>query len=108
VRAAQDRALGLLSQIGALLAPLGAMQMQLGGSGADVGPSVEAGAVGIGVEHDATHYFDIHHTNADTFDKIVAEDLAKNVASVATMAYVLADMPGRLLPPADPPHTATH
>lgn len=42
------------------------------------------------------HYFDWHHTNADTFDKIDLQDFRKCVASLAVLAYVLADMPGRL------------
>ena len=43
---------------------------RLGGSGADVSPMVAEGVPGIGMEHAATHYFDIHHTQADTFDKV--------------------------------------
>jgi carboxypeptidase Q len=96
--AAREHGLALLESIAVLLEPLGATRMRLGGSGADVGPSVEAGAVGVGVDHDGTHYFDIHHTAADTFEKVSAEDLARNVASVAVMAYLLAELPDRLLP----------
>jgi carboxypeptidase Q len=104
VAAAKQRALDLLAEVGQLLAPLGATTMHLAGSGADVGPSVEAGGVGIGVEHDIAHYFDVHHTWADTFDKVDAGELAHNVACVTALAYVLADMPGRLLvAPAPPP-----
>jgi hypothetical protein len=57
------------------------------------------GVAGIGVEHDWEHYFDIHHTNADTFEKVDAETLARNVAALAVMTYVLADMPERLREP---------
>jgi len=42
------------------------------------------------------HYFDWHHTNADTFDKIVPREFQLNVASLAVLTYVLADMPERL------------
>ena len=41
-------------------------------------------------------YFLIHHTQADTVDKIDPMDLAKNVAAIAVMAYVVADLPQRL------------
>ena len=63
---------------------------RLGGSGADVSPMVGEGVPGIGMEHAATHYFDIHHTQADTFDKIEKDDLAYNAAALATFAYALA------------------
>lgn len=39
------------------------------------------------------HYFDGHHTEADTIDKIKPEEFQANVAAFAVMAYVLADMP---------------
>jgi hypothetical protein len=93
------RALALLEEIAPLLEPLGATSMKAGGSGADVGPSVAEGVAGIGVEHDWEHYFDINHTNADTFEKVDAETLARNVAALAVMTYVLADMPERLREP---------
>ncbi len=63
---------------------------QLGHSGADVSPMVAEGVPGIGVEHAGTHYFDIHHTQADTFDKVVKEDLAFSSAALASFAYALA------------------
>jgi hypothetical protein len=43
-----------------------------------------------------THYFDWHHTEADTLDKVSLEDFRKNLASLAVMSFVLADMPERL------------
>jgi hypothetical protein len=36
------------------------------------------------------------HTEADTLDKVDPDDFRKNVASLAVMSYVVADMPGRL------------
>ena len=50
----------------------------------------------LGVLTTMEHYFDWHHTNADTLDKVDAQDFRKNIASLAVMAYVLADMPGYL------------
>ena len=43
-----------------------------------------------------THYFDWHHTNSDTFDKIVPLEFRQNVAALAVLSYVLADMPERI------------
>ena len=42
------------------------------------------------------HYFDWHHTHADTVDKVNPDDFRKNIAVLAVLAYVLADMPDRL------------
>jgi len=44
-----------------------------------------------------THYFDWHHTEADTLDKVNPEDFRRNVAALAVMSYVLADMPDRVV-----------
>lgn len=57
---------------------------------------VEAGAVGIGASHDVARYFDVHHTEADTFDKIIKVDLQHNVGSVAILAYTLSFSSTRL------------
>ena len=44
-----------------------------------------------------THYFDWHHTEADTLDKVNIDDFRKNVASLAVMSFALADMPERVV-----------
>jgi len=51
---------------------------------------VAEGVPGIGVGHAATHYFDVHHTHADTLDKVDQDDLAYNAATLASFAYALA------------------
>ena len=73
--------------------------------GADIGPLGLAGVPFVGLSVDGTHYFDIHHSAADTFDKIDPEALAKNVAAWAMTAYALAEMPQALPRPApEEPH----
>ena len=42
------------------------------------------------------HYFDWHHTEADTLDKVDPVEFRKNAAMLSVVAYVLADMDGRL------------
>ncbi len=79
-----------------LLEPLGATRVVPGFSGADLIPLVKSGVLGLGLITDHRSYFDIHHTEADTLDKVDAGDLAKNTAFVATMAFVIADAPDRL------------
>ena len=75
----------------AALAPLGVSKLQPGHSGADVGPLVKQGALGIGLYHDWSEYFDIHHTEADTLDKVKPDELAQGVAAMAVLAYALAE-----------------
>lgn len=83
-------------EIGKLLEGIEAGQMTSGGGGSDIGPLIGDGVPGFGVHTVGTHYFDWHHTNADTFDKIVPREFQLNVASLAVLSYVLADMPERL------------
>ena len=45
---------------------------------------------------DDQHYFDWHHTEADTLDKVDPVEFRKNVAMLSVVVYVLADMDGRL------------
>ena len=54
------------------------------------GHLVAEGVPGLGMNHAATHYFDIHHTEADTLDKVDENDLAQNAAILGTFAYALA------------------
>jgi hypothetical protein len=91
-KAAYNRAV----EIGKLLQSIEAGEMTPGGGGSDIGPLVADGVPGFGVRTVGTHYFDWHHTNADTFDKIVPREFQLNVASLAVLSYVLADMPERL------------
>jgi hypothetical protein len=83
-------------EIARLLAGVGSTAIELGGGETDIEPLMRAGVPGFGLLTVNEHYFDWHHTNADTLDKVDREDFRKCVASLAVMAYVLADMPGRL------------
>jgi len=66
-----------------------------GGSGADIGPIVREGVIGVGHRVDTTHYFDVHHSRADTFEKIDPDYLARNVAAIAGLIYLVAESPAR-------------
>ena len=59
--------------------------------GADVAPIVRRGAAAYDLEPDGRHYFDVHHSAADTLEKIDPENLRRNAAAVALLAWVLAD-----------------
>jgi carboxypeptidase Q len=92
-----DRARRTVTEIAALLRGIGADQVGPSGGGADIGPSVlEAKVPSMSLDVDGSKYFLIHHTAADTVDKIDPVEMSKCAAAVAVMAYVVADMPQRL------------
>jgi hypothetical protein len=49
--------------------------IQPGAGGADIAPLLNDGVPGLAVRTIATHYFDYHHSRADTVDKVKPEDL---------------------------------
>ena len=92
-----DAARQTIAAIATLLHGLGADQIGPAGGGADIGPSVVEGKIpSMSLEVDGSKYFLIHHTPADTVDKIDPVEMAKCAAAVAVMAYVVADLPQRL------------
>jgi len=92
-----DSARDTVRTIATLLSGIGADQITVGGGGADIGPSVqEAHIPAMSLDVDGSKYFLIHHTPADTIDKIDPVEMAKCAAAVAVMAYVVADLPERL------------
>jgi carboxypeptidase Q len=92
-----DAARDTVKTIATLLSGIAADQISPGGGGADIGPSMqEAHIPGMSLEVDGSKYFLIHHTPADTIDKIDPAEMAKCAAAVAVMAYVVADLPRRL------------
>jgi hypothetical protein len=88
--------LARMREIGRLLERIDAGSIQSGGGGADIMPLMRDGVPGLAVRTVGTHYFDWHHTRSDTTDKVKLEDLRANIAAMAVMAYVLADMPDGL------------
>jgi hypothetical protein len=85
--------LARVREIGRLLERVDAGSIQIGGGGADIAPTMADGVPGLAMRTVGTHYFDWHHSRADTIDKVRPEDLRANIAAMAVMAYVLADMP---------------
>jgi carboxypeptidase Q len=92
-----DAARRTVRAIATLLRGLAADQIGPAGGGADIGPSVQDAKIpSMSLEVDGSKYFLIHHTEADTIDKIDPGEMAKCAAAVAVMAYVVADLPQRL------------
>jgi Iap family predicted aminopeptidase len=85
-----------LREIASLLNGIQAGSIIPGEGEADTGPLETDGVPVLGLRTVMKHYFDWHHTEADTLDKIKPEEFQANVAAFAVMAFVLADMPERL------------
>jgi len=87
----------MIGQIGSLLEPLNFPDITAGGGGADIGPIAQAGRVPtMAYIGDAARYFVIHHTAADTVDRISSDEVSRAAAAIAVMAYAVAEMPERL------------
>ncbi|HEY5949236.1 MAG TPA: M20/M25/M40 family metallo-hydrolase [Kofleriaceae bacterium] len=93
---AAKRVRARLTEVAALLAPLGKLVVGEGHGGTDIEPMQSAGVPQVGLDVDGRSYFDYHHTEADTLDKVDPQDLADIVAAVAVLAYVVADLPDRV------------
>lgn len=59
--------------------------------GPDIGPIKREGVPAMRLQQDGTDYFDLHHTHDDTFDKIDPDEMAKNTAAFAAMAWITAN-----------------
>ncbi|MEY3601523.1 MAG: hypothetical protein RL169_767, partial [Armatimonadota bacterium] len=57
-----------------------------GGGGADIGPTGALGYPTAGLNTDTTEYWNVHHTHADTVDKISPVDFKRCAAALATVA----------------------
>ncbi|MEQ1905473.1 MAG: M20/M25/M40 family metallo-hydrolase [Pirellulaceae bacterium] len=95
-REAESRALERLKKMMPLLAPLGRMNAETGGSGADVGKLKPLGTACMGLEVDGRLYFNTHHTHADTVDKVDPKQLGDCAIMLAVSSYLLADMPEKI------------
>lgn len=93
------RAEAQLKALGALLRPLEAQGMESGGGGADIGPLLQDGVPILGLKTVRHHYFDWHHTEADTLDKVDPQDFRRCIAALAVMAYALAETPEPIFAP---------
>ena len=92
-----DAARKVISEIVTLLAPLGISEIGGGGGGADIGPISTLGKVPmLAYSGDSNKYFTIHHSPADTIERIEPQEVSKAAASIAAVVYVVADMPQAL------------
>jgi carboxypeptidase Q len=99
-------ALAQFSPLMASLTPLGAtiLDRREEAGGSDVRYLDAGGVPTLAPIVDTRTYFDYHHSAADTLDKVEPEDIGRQVALMAMMAYFVAEMPEPLprLPPSKP------
>jgi carboxypeptidase Q len=87
----------VILRIASLLAPLNFPPIVAGGGGADIGPIATAGNVPtMAYLGDPSRLFLIHHTAADTIERIAPEEVSKAAAAIAIVTYAVAEMPERL------------
>jgi Zn-dependent M28 family amino/carboxypeptidase len=91
-------ALATVRQIASLFGGIDAATVRWGGGGADISPLMGEGVPGLHLNTVGEHYFDWHHSQGDTLDKVEPDDVGRATGMLAVMGYVLADMPGRLVP----------
>jgi Zn-dependent M28 family amino/carboxypeptidase len=86
----------------ALLADLGAEKLGSHmGCSTDHCPFMLLGVPTANLDVEGSKYDNIHHTPADTLDKVPAGSLASGAAIMAVLAYAIADAPARLAPRLD-------
>ena len=87
-------ALSFLTPVTAVLREHGSgiAQLQPGGVGADIGPLTQRGVPSFAPFFDTRTYFNYHHTEADTFDKVDPRHLAETGSVMAVLSYALANL----------------
>jgi carboxypeptidase Q len=82
-----------MDELAGLLAPLGIPRQKdkPAEGGADLGQMCKLGMPVVDLDHDASRYFDYHHTANDTLDKVNPDDLRFNVAAYVTFIYFAAE-----------------
>lgn len=86
--------LPLLKPASEALAAIGAglLDFRLNSVGADIGPLAKLGVPSFAPLTDGRDYFTIHHTAADTLDKVNPRHLAENATVLSVLAFALAEM----------------
>ncbi len=79
-----------MKKFSAALEAIGADRIQKGGGGADISPLAEAGVPMIGLNPENQRYFDYHHSDKDTIDKVNPRELELGAVAIAIFAYEIA------------------
>ncbi|MFQ5651886.1 MAG: M20/M25/M40 family metallo-hydrolase [bacterium] len=88
---AKSTAFSRIASWGRFLSPIDAAAIRPGFGGVDINPlNKRFGVPVIGLVVDAHRYFDYHHSDNDTFDKVNERELELGAAAMAFLAYVIA------------------
>jgi carboxypeptidase Q len=71
-----------------LLRPYG-LELEKGGSGADISSLKSQGGLLFGLNPDSQRYFDYHHTPIDVWDAVNKRELQLGVAAIASLVYLI-------------------
>ncbi len=74
-----------------LFARLGTERIQKGSGGVDISPIVATGVPGFGLDVEDFRYFDYHHSDNDTLDKVNARELELGAIVEALLCYLIAE-----------------
>lgn len=85
----KDSVVGWIQKFRPLLEPYGLFNIEAGGGGADVSRLRPSGTVCMNFFPDSQRYFDYHHADSDTFDKINKRELVLGSASMAALIYLI-------------------
>ena len=91
--AGKPEAVPFFAPISKILNSQGAGQINVQPSASsDIGTLTVKGVPSFGPWFDTRTYFNYHHTEADTFDKVIPKELAENASVMAVLAYGLANL----------------
>jgi hypothetical protein len=74
-----------------LYKPYSIDDIRQGWGGVDIGPLKKQGTILIGYVPDSQRYFDYHHTEVDTFDKVNKRELELGAAAISTLMWLLSE-----------------
>lgn len=72
-----------------LFVKYGVYDFSSGGGGADIDDLKTTGTPLLGLEPDSQRYFDYHHTEIDTFDKVNRRELHMGAGAMAALVYLI-------------------
>jgi Zn-dependent M28 family amino/carboxypeptidase len=88
---ADSAAFEKLKSMSGALEGIGADRIRKGGGGADISAMGAAGVPLIGLMVENQRYFDYHHSNNDTIDKVNPRELELGAIALAIFAYEIAE-----------------
>ena len=82
---------GYVRQWQPLFAKIGTERIRQGSGGVDISPLVATGVPGFGLDVEDFRYFDYHHSDNDTLDKVSPRELEMGAIVEALLCYLVAE-----------------